>query len=422
MSSSDVIPDQPWQARSQWIDGQMTTERDSLTAGGGGVLAGILLVVPGLIGLLIGLSLSATKVTVGGSLALAVGGGLLGWRGYKLLRRRDFGATTFEMDTLPGAIDGPLCGTLYTGIPVEEAPEDGFRVTVACRRRRTHEGNVKYNLLWQDEKQFEGVPSEDGTLNVPVGFELPQEPPPSTPEKTSERVMWTVKVSADVSGGSYTAVFEIPVFPVKSAPAVDLEKYTQHELDYAFDEPVTDGLTLRRPHQDRLELEKGYGRRFRTAAFLTLATLVFGGGGLAAIAFGLTILWGKQGQLQVLGLGGFALLCITPFAWRAYKLWTYHNRVRIDERGIQVREGPLGAETETRIPCSALDQTRLEASSDGNFVVDYNLHLTYTTPDALGSQEQEHEVVAARSLPDHLEAEWIAEQIQQVAAQQARDE
>lgn len=412
---SYLSPDQhPWTARDEWADPVIQTQKGTLE--GGGTVWTLILgaIFFGTGGFILWTSFGGEfGALIFGLVFAVVGAGILALSLYRFLRRRRYGTTTFEMETFPGALGGILCGTLHTGVPLQESPPDGFRVKLSCYRRRiTRDSDgdrtVSHDLLWRDEKKIKGRPASDGTaLDVLLAFEVPSDQPASTAQKSSNRTMWVLEASADVSGIDYSAVLEIPVFPVEPDDSVIVGTYRKYEQEYGLDTPTSRGIKLRRPSRTHLEFDFGRARRPGVALLLTMLGLAITGGGGYLFIYG-----------SLLG-GGLLLLFGAIVDWGAYYYWTYHSRVVVRRDGITVQTGVLGSEQTTQFPCSALQEARLDIAGSNEYV----LHLSYADAgEGASSPRSSGEVVAARMLTDHQEAEWIASQIEQAAAERARYE
>jgi hypothetical protein len=284
----------PWEVRDEWTDAEIPAERSAQDASSGmgqALLYSPLVMAVGggiawlaythppeqwIIPFLIGLSF------------VAVGVGMIVLGGYRLLRHRRFGETTLEMDTFPGELGGRLCGTLHTGIPVADVPDGGVRVKLTCYRRRVtqkeHGVDVHRTPLWRDEKQVTPRPADEGEgLDVPVGFEIPTDPPASTPARRAERIMWRIEASASLPGVDYASEVEVPVFPVQPDDSVSLERYTRREIEHDEDASLSDGITLRRPSSDRLMLTFGRARQPGRVALVTVLGLALTAGALVTL-------------------------------------------------------------------------------------------------------------------------------------------
>lgn len=431
--------ERPWEDREEWADGRITTHRGTHdnNAGGWSVVGfGSLFAAIGLG--LIGASIwTADDPWVLGLIFAAAGLGVAALGAYRIRRRQRYGPTTFVMDTLPGALGGPLCGMLQTGVRRENAPADGFRITLSCYRRRVTrdsdgDRDIDRTLLWRDEKQMDPrMTASDDTLAVPVVFECPPDKPPSTPEKRPNRYQWLLEASAEVPGVDYAAILDVPVFPVAPDDTAPVEAYTQYERHHDADTPTSRGIHMTRRPDGGLDVTFGRARRPWVALFFTV------------IAAPLTVL--TIAVLPSLFQASLLGLMAGLVGWGALYYWTYRSRVTVDASGVTVQAGtPLDATT-TTIRCADVQNVAVVASAS-----EYVLHLHHAADGAhsagadrlknlmssLGARSPttgeswddymdrhgltEHRTVAARMLTNHREAEWLASQIEQAAARHAR--
>lgn len=429
------LPDdeRPWEVRDEWTDPEISSEQSPQGASSGTwkrlLISRLLAIVGGGIAWLGFYRMDPSDSWIGpviiGTIFVIAGIGVMARGVYLLLRHRRFGETTFEMDTFPGILGGPLCGTLHTGVRAADAPDGGVRVKLSCYRRQVSGAaetrSVSRHTIWRDEKLVDPRRAADGEmLDVPVAFEIPSEPPPSTPARTEERIMWRIEASASLPGVDYASDVEVPVFPVKPDDSVSLDRYTRHEIGHDEDAPLSDGITLRRPAPDRLQLTFGRARRPGSATLLTVLGLGFTGGAVFTIGAGGII------------LGLILLLLAVLTSWGAYFYWTYRSEVDVGPQGIEVRAGAPGFKKTTRIPCESFNEVRLIPnagytmwlSHSGNGVVTKGGERMKRILQGIGvygplqrMAPTEHEgVVAARMLTDHQKAERLASQIEKAAA------
>ena len=432
-------PDErPWEVRDEWRDGLISTGQGSFNEGGHGFLlfGGAVFFCVG-----VGVGIANPEKWPLTLIFATIGLSLMGLVGYWKRRQQRFGETTFDMDTVPGVLGGPLCGVLHTGVQTQDAPDDGFHVKLSCyRRRMTRDSDgdrsVDRTLLWRDEKQMKplATPASE-TLDVPVVFEIPDGKPPSTPEKTPNRYMWALEVSAAVPGVDYRAVLEIPVFPVVDDGSAPVEEYSRYVQQHTAASSLSPGVTVERPHRGRLEVAFGRARRPGIAVLFTVLGL-----GLTALTW-MTLTSGGLFVSVLIGLMAAALV------WGALHYWTYRSTIIVDGDAIRVRSGVIGRESEIVLPCAALEAATLETSGDAytlqlhcSEVVNHEAGRSHQAQEALrsltGSQHPStgeswddymarhgmsgDRVVAARMITHHQEAEWIASQIEEAAAECAR--
>lgn len=343
------------------------------------------------------------------------------------MRRARFGETTFEMATVPGELGGHLCGTIRTGLSADDKPEEGVRVKLSCYRRHRLKGgddgsHTTHTLLWRDEKQVECRHTADGDgLEVPVAFDLPEDASASTPEATENRIMWVLRVTAAVPGIDYSAVMEVPVFPVEPDASAPADRYTRHEKELgsgrgteASGLPISEGIDAERPASGTFEATVAAGRYPFQASFATLGALGLGAISVPLLAWGLIMIIFVVPTLLSLILPMVAV----AVALFAYYIWTYSSHVQVDEQGVHVRSGMAGLKTTTHVPCAAVGDLWLE----GRYYPPrdtYDLFLARSSDsgdDSDGKPQEPDEIVVAQMLPNHREAEWIISQIEEAVA------
>lgn len=285
-----------------------------------------------------------------------------------ILQRRKFGSTEIELDALPVPLGGRLGGRVLTGIQPRDTPPEGFRVALNCYRRRvrrTSDGDggtrreVDMDLLWRDETRMAGVPEDANTrLAVPFSFDLPEDQPESTAEKTENRILWRLDVHADLPGIDYETSIEIPVFDVGGvqseassnvAAAGADDPYARYELGSDLTEPRSRGIQMREPTPGRIEFFFDRARNKTTIIVPGIVALA-----CLAVVVG-TILSGRfAGILLTLIL----MLLGGVFGWVAWRAWSYTSRVAVDEDGVRVLRGPFGRGEPVVIPASEIVAVR----------------------------------------------------------------
>lgn len=396
------------------------------------------------------------------------------------LHRQKFGDTTLQMQTMPARLGTPLQMIIQTGVDREAAPEDGFHVRLTCYRRSIRyttdsDGDrrreVEKDVLWRDEKRVRGRGyGTAGQLELPVTFTLPADPPPSTPEKRENRIMWEVDVDAEVPGLDFDAAFEIPVFASDTslpfeehnsnngqasrdenrrehrlsadAPA---KPYAQYELGAVFTEPVSNGITMERSPGGGLTLQFAAGRN-KGLGLLWSGTAVSTGIGtillLAQSFFGALIL------ALIAGVTGYA----------AWKTWTTASTLTIERGTVTLVRGPFGHGEPVSFSCTELADVTLRANGQAGRTTFYDLllhrmdttsqqqaqaradqadqvaaflrrsGLVGTGPEADDAMErikasihaQSTQLNVATGLSNKQEADWLVTVIQQAAIEEAQ--
>jgi hypothetical protein len=245
---------------------------------------------------------------------------------------RRFGDCFFELAQIPAPLGGTLEGMIQTGAQLKL--EHGLHLKISCVRR-TVSGSGKNEsvteaILWQDEKILASnadLPEpEPGHTGIPVHFKLPGNQPECY-ARGRESVFWRLDAKAKMSGPSFHAAFDVPVFKVAGAIT---ETADEPDPTAAMQAPIEE---IRREENSRIKISDGPdGREFYfpaarnigTALFMTLFMLVFNGFAAAMFHFHAPILFPI-----VFGLIGILLIFGT------FSVWFKSSRVTIDSTTVR---------------------------------------------------------------------------------------
>ncbi len=400
MDARTQYPDEPWMWRPEWASGRIPgSTRSAMWA------AWVMTIA------LLGFSIPLLRVLPGeirdgnpgawlGLLfPLAAAGGLI-WALRATFRRRRFGTTYLELDTLPGVIGGTLSGALQ--LSTDLRPAAGFELRLRCVRRRRGRGrsaSSEETTTWESRLKVDVSKLQlgPGGARVPFSFTIPYTSDPSTPpENADERVSWKLDAHAPASGVAFHTEFEVPVFRTEqSSRAV-----TAH--DEPPPEPIALGgddyempgskVRIRRLGGNTMEFWFGPARHKSAAASLSLVTAIFGIG-LAALA--------SQGGpwFMMLPLGLVVLFCV----WAALALWLGATRVRVDPAGIAIRRGLFGLGRSKFVAAESVQQISVERGMVANGSLYYDLVVREKRGNGV---EKRHK--AGSSIADPRAAEGIA--------------
>lgn len=358
----------------------------------------------------------------------------IGWAvGSAFMRRRKYGRSTCMMETMPGRLGQYLAARVQTGMNAAEAPEEGFHVQLSCYRRYIRyttdsdgdrKRKVEKDLKWRDEKHVRGKPyGAQNKLEVPISFKLPEDGRPSTPEKSEERILWQLDVSADVPGLDYKSSFELPVFeadeetvpsPDETSPEAaedktpaadpgnvfwDLEDeraqqlthdegsapetaeaerdpYADYEVGDEFTEPETEGITMTRTPSGGLQFAFDPTRN-RSSAIL------FGVIGVACLA-------GTFFILPNTVFGGLILLAMGAImVYGAGQTWTKRSVITVDEGQVEVETQTFGRTSTESFACDQVISVRVEIASNSGSA--YSLNVYRADPEGRKKIEQSEE-------------------------------
>jgi hypothetical protein len=210
--------DKPWTQRKDWAEGKVIQESAKtlglltgftilwnviswgitgftiVAEGGAGGTSWFILIFP-----LVGIILIITTLRV--------------W-----IRRRKFGISIMNLDTLPAYLGDRLKGSIETGVSALDDPARSFRLRFLCAQRkssRDREGKkwVREEEIWGEEQEVFAQLSESlKTLNVSVFFSVPPDLPPTELMPEDDRIVWRITITSEVPGVDYAAQFEIPVY------------------------------------------------------------------------------------------------------------------------------------------------------------------------------------------------------------------
>ena len=348
-------PDEPWRWRKEWATGVISANTKGkmiatfiFAAFWNLISAPMLFVVPGEVwngnyAALIGLLFPLVGV---GAIAVAV---------YLALQWRRYGATVFEMVSVPGVVGGLLQGRVR--IPTLVLPEEDASVTLDCVNRRTtgsgKNRSTSETILWQAETAIprNGLVQESRATVIPVEFVIPIDQPPTDDSNSDDQNLWRLRVKMETSGVDFSANFEVPVFrTAESAAAGTGPVLGDSSVVIALDaagNPVPDSNT---PDPAKT------GETLRRAGVLTEPCT---GGGIALVfpmlrlpgmAFGMlvfTAVWG--GVLVLMLLKGAPLLFPVVFGlfflimlYGTLDLFTGKSRIEVSRTGILARGGFFG--------------------------------------------------------------------------------
>ena len=290
------------------------------------------------------------------------------WRGIvrPLLRRRKFGESSLVLDTMPIPLGGKAVGRVKSGIRPGDAPEDGFMVRLSCyqrtvttkRRKNSSRSNskrrrkqVKYNLLWRDEKQVRGVPGEDGSqLEIPFVLDVPEDRPSTTLitdvegksvgrkalemlSQSSSRIIWRIEVAAPGPGISYKADIDVPVVERDHRPETDLsaEIEAARKQEVKIDAPQTDGVEFQRTPQGGVEFAFDSSRYRPRALLAAVVSILMAGAAVALVLHApADFPW---------FVAPFVFLFAALSMWGAYHYWTLSSKITVDDEKVTVDRG-----------------------------------------------------------------------------------
>jgi hypothetical protein len=132
------------------------------------------------------------------------------------IRRRRFGETYFEFDTLPFSTGERVRGRIH--LQFDTRAEHGIDLRLSCVRKVVS-GSGKNSttnqiILWQADQNVPAGALAPGPLGraIPVDFSIPADNAITSHDDPRDQILWLLHAQADVPGVDYTDDFEIPVF------------------------------------------------------------------------------------------------------------------------------------------------------------------------------------------------------------------
>ena len=134
------------------------------------------------------------------------------------IRRRKFGISVLDLQTIPASPGDWLRGTVQTGVPVKNQPAREFRLRLVCARRSTYrdpdgDRRVSEETIWHDDQTvFGGISGTSQIFTVSVNIAIPADLPPTELYPEDDRTLWRLEITSALKGVNYAAQFEVPVF------------------------------------------------------------------------------------------------------------------------------------------------------------------------------------------------------------------
>jgi hypothetical protein len=325
-----------------------------------------------------------------------VGVGLLIWAARTTLRYKKYGISRLELSTIPGTIGHTLAGTVRVTSVLQ--PAAGFQVSLSCVRRVTtrsgDDSSTTESILWQEERTIKGEPSRDASgmgTRIPVAFRLPSDVQACDSSDPNNRVLWRLKLSAEVPGVDYDSVFEVPVFRTEASnrPLSDDEaRLTRDQLVPA---------DYRQPAESRIAV--AVTRRGTEILFPAARNLGVAIGSTAFTLVWLAIVWClvafKVPLLFPVVSGLFGVLLV----YGTLEIWLGTSRVTVAGSTIAVAAGYFYPRKERIFAASEIADISTTIGMQAGSRPYYDVVIL---------RKNGKKVVAGRSMRDKREAEWLA--------------
>jgi hypothetical protein len=387
-------PDEPWLWRPSWAARRIedSSRQDMVGAWVFAVLWNAVS-VPALV---LGLPAAVAQRKPAALLVLlfpAAGGWLLLRAILLTLRRRRYGISRFELDTLPAAIGGSLSGTVRTTIDV--LPTEGFQVRLSCVRRITSRSgkssSTSERILWEEEQRVRGEQVRDYSgmgIRIPVSFRLPPDVEPWDTSNRNNQVLWRLNVNARVPGIDYDSTFQVPVFrtadPVSSGAELGSGSGAVPE---PYHQPVRSSIRVT-SNQRGTEVLFPAARNIGAALGLTSFTAIW----WATVGLQLYL---RAPVVFPIVTALFGLLLTIG----VLELWLRVSRVMVAAGTLTVASGYLVPGRERRIAAADVADVVAAIGMQAGNVPYYDVEIR---------RKDGKKLVAGRSVREKREAEWLA--------------
>ena len=383
-------PDQPWMWREDWASGRLhDTGRAGMAA------AWIFALLWNLV------SLPAAAVALPRGLAEgnrgvyfvllfpAAGVGLLIWALYATLRYLRYGISTLELSTRPGVIGRHIAGSVQTTSGL--LPGQACRVELSCVHRVTsgsgRNRSTTESILWEEARE---AVARQATHGVALEFDIPiAAGVQASGGDPSNRILWRLRMHADMPGVDYDASFEVPVFQTAES-AIPLPPAGLEAPPVEYHQPPGSHIRVTENRRGTTIVFPA-GRNPGTAASLSAFTLVWLGIVYAILRLDAPVLF-------PLIFGGFGLLLVLL----ALSLWMGTTTVEADRGQIAVTSGWLGGGRRRVFSGEEIDSLAPAIGMQAGSRVFYDLRIRLRNG---------RTVAAGSGIRDKHEAEWLASRI-----------
>ena len=358
-----LYPDEPWRWRAQWDNGVLRNDTAKTLW-----FAGFFALVWNLISLPLPFFLWGEVTEKGNFAALIgllfplVGLGLIIWLVRLWLADKRYGRATFTLDKLPGALGDRLSGELR--VPASLPEGSTIMVYLDCVRRRTT-GSGKHrstteDLLWQDEQRLplQPHPLMQGT-RVPIVFPLPSDRPATDDSNPKDKIIWRLRMEAEVPGVDFSTSFEVPVYDV-GTDAAGAEQ--PQPISQAAEPPdwKHTGVELRYGAEG-VEYYFAPARHKGMASGLTLIAVIFVGASIA--------LWGADQSLMAIIFSLFSLILV----WATLHSWLIRSRLMPGHGRLRLQRGYSGSGRLREISAADIGAITLKAGTRAGTTQYYDL-------------------------------------------------
>jgi hypothetical protein len=328
---------------------------------------------------------------------------LLTWASLQTLRLARFGKTCIQLQTLPGVLGKSLKGTIDVRLPYP-LPH-GINLALTCVNRVTSgTGNSRSTfeyIRWQGKKNLGAEQIMAGPVGstIPLDFDIPRNLQSSDHSNPSNEILWLVRAEADVPGVNFDETYEVPVFQTADSPTVESWETKEEVAERAHPPaaPIRPTVVVSPAPEGGTQFYYPAGRSVSAAFGVTLFALLFGGAEAVILRLHAPIFFAVI-------FGFFDLLLIII----GLNLWFGTARIVANASELTLHTNTLGWRGNKRWDASDVLSLypKITMQSGGSRGVAY---YTVMLTDRRRSSFQ-----LGKAIPDHNEAQWICDQIEQI--------
>lgn len=390
-------PDRPWLWRPDWAAGSIdSADRKTMRVATLFAAFWNLISIPMLVALLPKVLDADPPKAALVLLFPAVGVALLVWAARTIIRYRKYGLSRLEMDPVPAVIGHGFRGVVHARFP--GVPPSSVRVALTCLKRVVDEGrnrSVQERILWQDERTVAPARARDrtGGATIPVALRIPDDPPPTDPDPSDDRILWRLQVDADVPGVDYAAIFEVPVFGegTDTAGAIQALDESPPPVEEPFQPPPDSKIRVRQTRRGT-EIFLPPARNPGAALGLT---------GFTALWTGAVVLIHEL-SVPVFFVAAFGVMDVL-LVIGTLNLWFGTCRLQADRHELRITGGLLGLGRTRTLSVDEIADLQVKVGMQAGKTPYYDLRVI----PADGGRD----LRAATGFRDRRMAEWVADRI-----------
>ncbi len=332
-----------------------------------------------------------------------IGIGLIIWTVVSFIRLIKYGESVFIMKSIPGVAGGALKGIIVTKVNVKS--ENGFKVELNCINRH-YSGTGKNRstaerILWQDEylikhEVFEDDPTQSA---IPVLFKIPFDAKETNEENPRDAIIWKLKISADVPGIDYKAIFEIPVF--RTEESRENFEIDSSSLNKYMEKTTGDSLLKSSGIISEKLMNGGVKFIFPTAGKKAIPLFLFSIVWSVVVAL-LWIIGSPPMMIKII------FTAVLPFLFYGFlDRLLYKSEVTVSNGSISIMNGWIGFRSVHNLSSSDIEEIKLEDTTQSDKVIFSSIILITNSG---------KKITIARRIDDRLHARHIIEEIKKAGS------